>query len=86
MKHMKEITNGNEEELDVHSYIEPTYKTGKIKTTINVDRVFAVTGVDHGSIVTAIDEKQAIEIFQKVYNGEEIICVKDISNHNLENL
>jgi len=48
--------------------------------------VYAVTGVDHGSIVTAMNEQQAIEIFQKVYNGEEIICVKDISNYNLENL
>jgi len=49
-------------------------------------KVYAVTGVHHGSIVTAVDEKQAIEIFQKHYNGEEIICVKDISNYNLENL
>jgi hypothetical protein len=48
--------------------------------------VYAVTGVDHGSIVEAIDEKEAIEIFQKYYNGEEIICVKDISNYYLENL
>lgn len=48
--------------------------------------VYAVTGVNHGSIVKAIDEKQAIEIFQKVYNGEEIIYVKDISNYNLDNL
>ncbi len=48
--------------------------------------VYAVTGVDHGSIVTAMNEQQAIEIFQKVYDGEEIICVKDITNYNLENL
>ena len=48
--------------------------------------VYAVTGVDNGSIITAIDKKEAIEIFQKYYNGEEIICVKDISNSNLENL
>jgi len=48
--------------------------------------VYAVTGVEHGSIVDAIDEKEAIEIFQRFYNGEEIICVKDISTYNLENL
>ena len=48
--------------------------------------VYAVTGVDHGSIVTAMNEQQAIEIFQKFYDGEEIICVKDISDYNLENL
>lgn len=47
---------------------------------------YAVTGVDHGSIVTASDVKEAIDIFQKVYNGEEIICVKNISDYNLENL
>lgn len=48
--------------------------------------VYAVTGVYHGSIVTAINEKEAIEIFQRVYDGEEILCVKDITNYNLENL
>ena len=48
--------------------------------------VYAVTGVDHGSIVYANDEKEAIEIFQKHYDGEEIIYVKDISNYNLINL
>ena len=48
--------------------------------------VYAVTGVRHGSIVTAMNEKEAIEIFQKVYDGEEIICVKDITNYNLGNL
>lgn len=48
--------------------------------------VYAVTGVDHGSIVEAFDEKEAVEIFQKVYDGEEIICVKDISNYNLKKL
>jgi hypothetical protein len=48
--------------------------------------VYAVTGVRHGSIVIAMNEKEAIEIFQRVYKGEEIICVKDISNYNLKNL
>lgn len=48
--------------------------------------VYAVTGVDHGSIITGKDKKEAIKIFKKFYNGEKIICVKDISNYNLENL
>ena len=52
----------------------------------NNQKVFAVTGVDHGSIVTATDKKEAIEIFQKHYDGEEILYVKDISDYNLENL
>ena len=58
----------------------------KIMSNNKQSSVYAVTGVYHGSIVTAMNEKEAIEIFQRVYDGEEIICVKDISNYNLENL
>jgi hypothetical protein len=47
---------------------------------------FGVTGVEHGAIIEAIDEKQAVEIFQKIYNGEKILFVIDISNYDLENL
>lgn len=47
---------------------------------------YAVTGTDHGSIVEAEDEDEAIWIFKGHYNDEEVLSVKNISNHNLENL
>lgn len=52
----------------------------------SANKVFAVTGVDHGSIVTAVNEEEARKIFQKHYDNEEIIVVKDISDYNLDNL
>jgi hypothetical protein len=53
---------------------------------MKAERTFAVTGVHHGSIVTAKSRKDAIRIFQKFYSGEKILLVKDISSYNLENL
>lgn len=52
----------------------------------NEMKTYAVTGVHHGSIVSAVSEEKAREIFQRHYNSEEIIAVKDISDYNLENL
>ena len=52
----------------------------------NEMKVYAVTGVEHGSIVSAVSEKEARETFQRVYNNEEILDIIDITNHNLENL
>jgi hypothetical protein len=57
-----------------------------MRTNNKQSSIYAVTGVEHGSIIEAIDVKQAIDIFQKIYDSEEIICVKDISTYNLENL
>lgn len=48
--------------------------------------IYAVTGVEHGSIITAVNEEEARKIFQKHYDNEEIIVVKDISDYNLDNL
>jgi len=50
------------------------------------EKVYAVTGEHHGSIVYARSEKQARDIFQKCYNGEKILKVKNISSYNLSNL
>lgn len=49
-------------------------------------KVFAVTGVDHGSIVYAKSKAEAKRIFKKAWNGERIIYTKNISDYNLENL
>jgi len=49
-------------------------------------KIFAVTGVHHGSIIEAENETEAKEIFQKHYKGEKILIVKDISHYNLANL
>jgi hypothetical protein len=49
-------------------------------------KVFAITGTYHGSIVYACNEGEARRIFHKSWNGESIICVKNISNYNLENI
>lgn len=49
-------------------------------------RTYAVTGTFHGSIVEADSEGAARRAFHKMYNGESILHVKDISNYNLSNL
>jgi hypothetical protein len=49
-------------------------------------KVYAVTGTFNGSIVLAKNEGEARKMFHKKYNGESILYVKDISNHNLSNL
>jgi outer membrane lipoprotein SlyB len=51
-----------------------------------MNKVYAVTGTLHGSIIEAINEGEARNIFHKKYNGESILYVKDISNHNLSNI
>lgn len=38
-----------------------------------IERVFYVTGTVHGSIVTAIRESEARQLFHRKYNGESII-------------
>jgi len=52
----------------------------------NMKKVYAVTGTFHGSIIWALNEGGARRMFHKMYNGESITHVKDISNHNLSNL
>lgn len=49
-------------------------------------KTYAVTGVIHGSIVTAINKEYAMNMFKRYYDGEEIMIVKDISNCELKNL
>jgi len=53
---------------------------------MNKTKVYAVTGVHHGSIIEAYSTKEARKIFNKHYNGEKILVVKDITTYNLENL
>lgn len=48
--------------------------------------VYAVTGVYHGSIIECDNESEAKYIFHQLYTDEEIICIKDITQSNLENL
>ena len=62
---------------------------GGTRTNFNkiiMNKIYAVTGTLHGSIIETINEAQARSIFHKAYNGESILYVKDISNHNLYNL
>lgn len=49
-------------------------------------KTFAVTGVDHGSIVECEDEQEAIWIFKGHYNDEEVLSVKDLAGSSLSNL
>lgn len=49
-------------------------------------KTYAVTGTYHGSIVQAYSEGEARRLFHQQYNGESITHLKDISNHNLDNL
>lgn len=49
-------------------------------------KIFAVTGVHHGSIIECKSMREAKIIFKKLYNSEKIICIKDITNSNLYNL
>ena len=51
-----------------------------------MQRVFAVTGSIHGSIVFATSKKEASGIFRLKYPKEKILKVKDISNYNLSNI
>jgi outer membrane lipoprotein SlyB len=51
-----------------------------------MNKIYAVTGTLHGSIIEAINEGQARKIFHKKYNGESILLVKDISTYNVSNL
>ena len=51
-----------------------------------MNKIYAVTGTLHGSIIEAINEGQARKIFHKKYNGENILLVKDISTYNVSNL
>lgn len=51
-----------------------------------ISRLYAVTGVSHGSIIEAYDKEEAERIFKKHYKGERILTTKNISNYNLENL
>lgn len=53
---------------------------------MNKEKVYAVTGTFHGSIVYAMSEGEARRAFHKAWNGESILYVKDISNYNLANL
>jgi hypothetical protein len=53
---------------------------------MNKTKVYAVTGVHHGSIIEAYSNTEARKIFKKHYNGEKILVVKDITTYNLENL
>jgi hypothetical protein len=53
---------------------------------MDMKKIYAVTGTLNGSIIEAINEGEARSIFHKKYNGESILYVKDISNHNLSNL
>lgn len=57
-----------------------------MKQTKKISSVYAVTGVEHGSIITAIDEKEARKIFEHHYDNEKIILIKNISDYNLHNL
>lgn len=50
------------------------------------DKAFAVTGTFHGSIIFCECEGDARRMFHKAWNGESILCVKNISNYNLQNL
>jgi len=43
------------------------------------DKIFAVTGSFHGSIVEAKCEGDARRAFHKAYNGESIIHIKEIN-------
>lgn len=50
-----------------------------VKITISKFRAvkeFAVTGIEHGSIVQCRTGKEAIEIFKKFYNNEKVIKIK----------
>lgn len=49
-------------------------------------KTYAVTGINHGSIITCKNKREARRIFRIVYNGESILIVKDISDYPLENL
>lgn len=49
-------------------------------------KIFAVTGVYHGSIVCAGSKTEAKKIFRKAWDNERILTVKDISHYNLDNL
>lgn len=49
------------------------------------EKVYAVTGTFHGSIITANSEGEARDIFHKYYKGESILYIKDISNYQLNN-
>ena len=49
-------------------------------------KVYAVTGTFNGSIVVASSEGEARRVFHKIYNGESITNIKDISDYNLSNL
>lgn len=53
---------------------------------VNQLKTWAVTGTFHGSIIEAFTEGEARYIFHKFYNGESIIHIKDLTNHNLANL
>jgi len=57
-----------------------------LKTNKPMNKIYAVTGTLHGSIIEAINEGQARKIFHKKYNGESILLVKDISTYNVSNL
>ncbi len=48
--------------------------------------VYAITGTYHGSIIQAKSEGDARRVFHKLYNGESIIIVKDITHYNINNL
>lgn len=52
----------------------------------NSEKVYAVTGQHHGSIVTAKSKKEAGKIFKNHYSGEKIWFIRDISESNLYNL
>lgn len=51
-----------------------------------MNKVYAVTGTFHGSIIYARTEGEARKLFHKAWNGESILKVKNISDYNLENL
>jgi hypothetical protein len=50
-----------------------------------MDKIYAVTGTYHGSIIIASSEGEARRIFHKFYNGESIIHIKT-GNYNLANI
>jgi len=51
------------------------------------NKIYAVTGTFHGSIVSNCNcEGDARRAFHFIYKGESILIVKDISNYNLNNL
>lgn len=43
-----------------------------------MDKVYAVTGTYHGSIVTATSEGEARRIFHRFYGGESITYMKTL--------